>query len=252
MSQSQKNFRLFALVASLLIIATNSFAAAPKIKMVNVKGGCFQMGDTFDDGSDKEKPVHEVCVGDFYIGKYEVTQAQWMAVMGKNPSKFHGDKRSVENVSWYNVQKFIGKLKSITGKQYRLPTEAEWEYAAKSGGKEEKWSGTSDPSKLYEYAWYEDNSSKKTHVVGTKKPNNLGIYDMSGNVFEWCQDIFRGDWYEESDKDNPLGPPKGPERVIRGGGWFNSAGYIRTAYRFGKSPDYRDENVGFRLVLPLK
>lgn len=242
--------RLSTLAITLLMIVTTSFAAT-QIEMVKVKGGCFQMGDIFADGGKEEKPVHEVCVGDFHIGKYEVTQAQWKGVMGKNPAKFTGDRRPVESVSWYAVQTFIGKLNAMTGKQYRLPTEAEWEYAAKSGGKEEKWAGTSDPVKLNEYAWYEDNSLKKSYAVGTRKPNNLGIYDMSGNVFEWCQDIFSDDWYDVSDKDNPLGPPKGPNRVIRGGSWYNSAGYIRTSYRFGNSPDSRGQYVGFRLVLPV-
>jgi formylglycine-generating enzyme required for sulfatase activity len=242
--------RISTLALGLLLFASTAFAA-PLIEMVNVKGGCFQMGDTFDDGSDKEKPVHEVCVANFSIGKYEITQTQWKSVMGNNPSKFTGNNLPVETVSWYNVQTFIGKLNSLTGKQYRLPTEAEWEYAAKSGGKEERWAGVSDPSLLDEYAWNEDNSGKKTHPVGTKKPNKLGIYDMTGNVFEWCQDIFRGDWYEKSEKNNPLGPAKGPERVVKGGCWYSAVGFSRTAYRFGHSPDHRNSNLGFRLVLPM-
>ena len=108
----------------------------------------------------------------------------------------------------------------------------------------------SDPSTLNEYAWHEDNSGKRTHTVGTKKPNNLEIYDMTGNVFEWCQDIFRVDWYKESEKDNPRRPVKGPERLMRGWCWYSAVGYNRTAYRFGISPDHRNSNFGFRLVLP--
>jgi formylglycine-generating enzyme required for sulfatase activity len=192
-----------------LVSSDASALAAPKIEMVSVSGGCFRMGDTFGDGIPDERPVHEVCVDHFSIGKYEVTRAEWQAVMGNNPSNFIGDRRPVVNVSWDDAQAFIRKLNRQTGKRYRLPTEAEWEYAARSGGKKEKWAGTSDPSQLDSYAWSKENSWLKVHVVGMKRPNGLGIYDMSGNVWEWVQDRYGDVWYEESPKDNPPGTENG-------------------------------------------
>lgn len=261
------------LAAVLCLAALTGFsahAAAPDIEMVRVPEGCFPMGDNFGDGSDDEKPVHEVCVSGFSIGKYEVTQVQWMAVMGSNPSYFSGDRRPVDSVSWDDAQEFIKKLNAQSDRRYRLPTEAEWEYAARSGGKKEKWSGTSDPNQLGYYAWYYENS-RETHVVGTKKPNGLGIHDMSGNVFEWCQDRYGEVWYAESDRDNPHGPMVGlpkyltrgasdsdtPEgemanskRVMRGGSYYNNDGYARTANRTISPPGMTFFTYGFRLVLP--
>jgi formylglycine-generating enzyme required for sulfatase activity len=234
----------------LLLLTTTAFAAAPNIEMVRVPGGCFQMGDTFGDGNSDEKPVHEVCVSDFYIGKYLVTQAQWVTVMGENPSKFTGDRRPVDTVSWDDAQEFIKKLNQQSGRSYRLPTEAEWEYAARSGGRKEKWAGTSDPSQLGDYAWYKENSDEKTHVVGTKKPNGLGLYDMSGNLWQWCQDKYGDVYYEESDRNNPQGPLTGSARVVRGGSWYNSAGNVRASYRHGGAPGLRYDYGGFRLGLP--
>ncbi len=150
----------------LLMTMKASLAAGPDIETVFVKGGCYQMGNTFDEGKPDEKPVHQVCVNDFYIGKYLVTQTQWTAVMSNNPSAFTGDRRPVDSVSWDDAQAFIAKLNSMTGKRYRLPTDAEWEYAARSGGKQEKWAGTNDPNQLGEYAWYFDNSEKKRMRLG--------------------------------------------------------------------------------------
>jgi formylglycine-generating enzyme required for sulfatase activity/uncharacterized caspase-like protein len=226
------------------------------MEFIFVKGGCYEMGDTFGDGYDNEKPVHEVCVDDFYIGKYEVTQAQWKAIMGNNPSYFKdcGDNCPVEQVSWNEIQEFINKLNQGAGtNKYRLPTEAEWEYAARSGGKKEKYAGTSNESELGEYAWYDKNSGSKTHPVGQKKPNGLGIYDMSGNVWEWVQDWYDENYYRSSPKDNPKGAYSGQYRVLRGGSWLIGPGLIRAANRDRLEPTGRalyGDYVGFRVALP--
>ena len=164
--------------------------------MVYVEGGTFMMGATSEQGSDaydREKPAHQVTLSSFSIGKYEVTQEEWEAVMGSNPSYFKGKKLPVEKVSWDNCQKFIRKLNKLTGKQFRLPTEAEWEYASRGGSMSRgyKYAGGND---LGSVAWYDGNSDNKTHEVGKKQPNELGLYDMSGNVWEWCQDWY-WDWY---------------------------------------------------------
>ncbi len=234
-----------------MLAGTASAAGAPKIDMVPVKGGCFQMGALFSDEKQDEKPVHEVCVGDFLIGKYEVTQAQWQKVMGKNPSYFKkcGGNCPVEQVCWDDVQKFIEKLNKLSGKKYRLPTEAEWEYAARSGGKEEKFAGTGDEEELKEYAWIEANAGKKTHPVGKKKPNGLGLYDMSGNVLEWVSDRYDYEYYKHSPKDNPTGAENGTNYVLRSGSWSSKPKYQRTAYRYCLTGDSRFSFTGFRLAL---
>jgi formylglycine-generating enzyme required for sulfatase activity len=229
-----------------------AYAGPPEPEMVLVKGGCFQMGDTFGVGEDDERPVHEVCVGAFYIGKYEVTQEQWMAVMEKNPSKFTGDRRPVEKVSWDDAQQYIEKLNKLTGKNYRLPTETEWEYAARSGGMTEKWVGTSNEKELGEYAWYEKNSGSKSHVVGTKRPNSQGLHDMSGNVWEWCQDRYGDLYYEESPREDPRGPRTGAYRAARGGGWNNRPRFERASNRDAFDPGKSNDNLGFRLSAPVK
>ena len=199
-----------------LTLASRAWSATD-IEMVLVKGGCYQMGDTFGDGFTDEKPVHEVCVDDFYLGKYEVTQGQWQAVMGNNPAYFkNGDNYPVENISWNNAQEFIQKLNQKAGKRYRLPTEAEWEYAARSGGSGEKWAGTSNEAELGDYAWYYANSGNKTHSVGEKRPNGLGLYDMSGNVWEWCQDIYNAHAYQQHSQTNPIYEGSETSRVLRG------------------------------------
>ncbi|MBU4295114.1 MAG: SUMF1/EgtB/PvdO family nonheme iron enzyme [Desulfobulbaceae bacterium] len=218
------------------------------MEFVWVEGGCFQMGDTFGDGDTDEKPVHEVCVDGFYMGKYAVTQGQWEKIMVSNPSEFKsGDDFPVENVSWDDTQEFIGKLNAQTGKKYRLPTEAEWEYAARSGGKKEKYAGGNNAKAV---AWYEDNSRGKTHRVGTKNANGLGLHDMSGNVWEWCQDWFDKGYYSSSPRNNPQGPSSGSYRVDRGGSWRSLPGGVRAANRDRGAPDYRLNYLGFRLVLP--
>lgn len=225
------------------------------IEFVFVNGGCYQMGDTFGDGKNGEKPTHETCVSAFYLGKYEVTQLQWEKVMGNNPSEFKkcGSECPVDNVSWYMVQEYIKKLNSISGKQYRLPTEAEWEYAARSGGKQEKWAGTSDEKKLGQFAWYDQNSDNMTHRVGLKSPNGLGLFDMSGNVREWCQDWHDEGYYGKSPKNNPTGGKEAEAygRIVqRGGDIEGNAWKARNAYRNSNTPDLTAYFYGFRLLLP--
>ncbi len=244
------------ITAPLLFAFALAYPGTSDIEMLYVKGGCFQMGDVFGDGVDEwEKPVHTVCVDDFYIGKYEVTQGEWKAVMGSNPSHFNkcGDNCPVEKVSWNDVQEFITKLNKFTGKTYRLPTDAEWEYAARSGGKDEKYAGTSSLAKLKDYAWFRDNSKEKTHPVGLKNPNGLGIYDMNGNVSEWVNDRAEDvNYYEISPRVNPQGPSSGSHRIVRGGSWFNFSRGVRTTARIDALPDRRSSGTGFRLVMTLK
>ena len=218
------------------------------IDMVRVEAGTFTMGATREMKKPRkdEKPVHQVTLtNDYYIGKYEVTQALWQAVMGYNPSNFKGDDLPVEKVNWNDCQEFISKLNNITGKKFRLPTEAEWEYAARGGNKCRgyQYSGSNNISDV---AWYTDNSENKTHPVGLKHPNELGIYDMSGNVWEWCQD-WR-DKYNKFSQTNPLGAIGGA-RVSRGGCWFFSADYCRSSFRGGDNPNNRLMDLGFRLAL---
>jgi len=237
------------LTCALLFAFEGLADSAPEIEMVYVKGGCYQMGDTFGDGATNEKPVHEVCVDDFYIGKYPVTQAQWQFVMGKNPSHFQacGGNCPVEQILWEDALIFIAKLNELTGKKYRLPTEAEWEYAARSGGKREKYSGSNRAGTV---AWYSGNSGGMTHRVGTKSPNGLGIYDMSGNVWQWVQDWFGPTYYQESPHSNPQGPASDSFHVIRGGSWLASAWFARAAYRGILPDDFRRiDHCGLRLAM---
>jgi formylglycine-generating enzyme required for sulfatase activity len=219
------------------------------IPMVYVAGGTFTMGCTSEQGGDcydDEKPAHSVTLSSYYIGKYEVTQAQWKAVMDSNPSYFKGDNLPVEYVSWNDVQEFIRKLNQKTGKNYRLPTEAEWEFAARGGGSSRgyKYSGSNTVGNV---AWYTGNSGSKTHPVGAKQANELGIYDMSGNVWEWCSDWY-GD-YSNASQTNPRGISTGSLRVLRGGSWSNGAGDVRVSIRFDNIPDSRIISIGFRLAL---
>lgn len=219
------------------------------MEFVKVPTGCFQMGDTFGDGDSDEKPVHEVCVDGFYMGKYEVTQVQWRGIMGSNPSHFSscGNNCPVENVSWNDVQSFITKLNSRSGKWYKLPTEAEWEYAARNGGKSEKYSGSNTVGAV---AWYSSNSGSKTHAVGQKQPNGFGLYDMSGNVWEWVQDKYDSKYYSRLLRNNPQGASSGSLRVLRGGSWSNIVWDVRLAYRNRGWSGDRSDTLGFRLALP--
>ncbi|MBQ9203774.1 MAG: SUMF1/EgtB/PvdO family nonheme iron enzyme [Prevotella sp.] len=217
--------------------------------MVRVDGGTFQMGATSEQGSDAysdEKPAHQVTLSSYYIGETEVTQELWRAVMGENPSNFKGDRLPVESVSWKDCQSFIEKLNRQTGLRFRLPTEAEWEYAARGGNKSRgyKYSGSNN---IGDVAWYNGNSSSSTHDVKTKQPNELGLYDMSGNVWEWCQDWYGS--YNAGSQQNPTGASSGSNRVSRGGSWSLNARNGRVSVRYFYAPDFRNDYLGLRLVL---
>ncbi len=220
------------------------------MKMVYVEGGDFLMGGTSEQGGDidnDEKAVRRVSVDSYYIGAFEVTQGQWEKVMGTNPSNFRkGADYPVERVSWEDAQAFCQELSRKTGKTYCLPTEAQWEYAARGGHKNEgtKYSGSWSIDAV---AWYSGNSGQSTHPVGTKRPNVLGLYDMSGNVWEWCSDWY-GD-YRTYDTRNPTGASSGTYRVTRGGSWSVNARDCRVSYRSSGTPDYRGSRIGFRVVL---
>ncbi|MDR2970779.1 MAG: formylglycine-generating enzyme family protein [Bacteroidales bacterium] len=222
-------------------------------EMVYVQGGTFTMGGASEKGSDAN-PAHSVTINSFYIGKYTVDQEMWKRVMNNNPSDIKGDQLPVEMVSWNDVQQFIEKLNEMTGKRFRLPTEAEWEYAARGGNKSKgyKYSGSNT---INDVAWYDGNSGWITHPVGIKLPNELGIYDMSGNVHEWCSDWYDLSYYSSSPSYNPKGPDfgSGPEftscRVMRGGSWHDGAEYCRVSARSYYEPDHYYSDIGFRLVL---
>jgi formylglycine-generating enzyme required for sulfatase activity len=217
--------------------------------LVLVKGGTFKMGDTFGDGKKYEKPIRDVTVGDFYISKFEVSQALWKEVMGDNPSHFEGcEKCPVERISWNQVQEFLKKLNTLTGKEYRLPTEAEWEYAAR-GGENSQGHRYSGAYNINDVAWYSGNSGNKPNPVGLLRPNELGIYDMSGNVWEWCNDWFAP--YPSSPEINPKGPETGDGRVVRGGSWFGFIGACRLTFRGFDDPANSRSYIGFRVVLPI-
>ena len=216
--------------------------------MIAVEGGTFQMGATPEQGEYTliyEKPVHDVTLSDYYIGETEVTQELWTAVMGSNPSHFSGNRRPVEEVSWNDCQEFIAKLNDLTGKNFRLPTEAEWEYAARGGNLSQGYKCSGSDS-VDDVAWhYNSDGSYGTHDVKTKQANELGTYDMNGNVWEWCQDWY-GDYTEDSQID-PTGPETGTERILRGGSWSADARICRVSYRLSRTSDHKGYDIGFRL-----
>lgn len=210
-------------------------------QMVTVRGGCFQMGDNAGAGNADEGPVHEVCLDDFYIDRYEVTQRAYEEVTGDNPSSNKATEiHPVDSITWNEADMYCRKIGS------RLPTEAEWEYAAKSGTRNETWSGTSEESKLGEFAWHYDNADRKTHPVGQKLPNSFGLHDMSGNVYEWVKDWYGDNYYQGSHSENPQGPTVGKGRVLRGGSAMVDQKYNRTSHRYSSSQDYRNDQAGFR------
>ena len=225
--------------------------------MVAVRGGTFQMGATSEQGSDTkedESPVHRVTLSDYYIGQTEVTQALWKAIMGSNPSRKKGSDLPVENVSWNDCQQFITKLNALTegmrpnGRKFRLPTEAEWEYAARGGSKSlgYKYSGSNNNGSV---AWYTGNSGEKTHPVGQKQANELGLYDMSGNVKEWCQDCYDSDYYGKSPSTNPCNNTSITPCVYRGGGWLSFNESCRVSIRSYLGPGDANPYIGLRLAM---
>ena len=221
-------------------------------QMVSIPSGSFQMGQPdpnigCDGCSQDENPIHSVYISSFKMSKYEVTQRQWRDIMGSNPSYFKGcDNCPVEQVSWNDIQVFLRKLNAQTGKNYRLPTEAEWEYAAR-GGQFYKYAGSDNIGSV---AWYYSNSGSKPHPVGQKPPNGYGLYNMTGNVWEWCGDWYGSDYYKNSPSNNPKSPSSGTYRVLRGGSWFSLPNLCRAANRGKRTPGYRDYDIGFRIVVP--
>ena len=225
------------------------------MEFVYVPGGCFQMGSpkSEDDRSDDEGPQHKVCLDGFWMGKYEVTQAQWETIIKNNPSRFKGADRPVERVSWNTAQAFLKKLNAAVethgraSLQFRLPSEAEWEYAARAGT-QTAYSFGDDPSQLGDYAWYSGNSGSETHPVGQKKPNTFGLYDMHGNVWEWVADT-RHDNYDGAPADGSAWLDSGgSNRVLRGGSWGRAPRNVRSANRGDYVPAYRLDVIGFRVA----
>ena len=221
-------------------------------KMIPVEGGTFTMGLTegqVSDGQGNTVTPHQVTLSSYYIAETEVTQELWLAVMGSNPADFQDDLRNpVQYVRWSECQTFISKLNEMTGMTFRLPTEAEWEFAARGGNKSlgYQYSGSND---LDEVGWYGTNSEGTLHPVATKAPNELGLYDMSGNVYEWCQDYYSDTYYNESPSVNPTGPDQTYWRVMRGGSWVYFASLCQVSSRSMCMPGERFHDIGLRLAL---
>lgn len=249
-----KDFSLFSTgkkVDTPLPSSVESVKDANGIEFILIPAGTFIIGTVFAaDVSPDEVPQHPVTISQpFYLSRYEVTQAQWEAIMEENPSEFSGADYPVDNVSWEAAQTFIGKLNEKAGaKRYRLPTEAEWEYAARAGTETVRYWGDST-DEMEQYAWSSSNSGKRSRTVGLLKPNAWGLHDMLGNVWEWCQDWYSIKPYTNEPTTDPSGPSEGAGRVLRGGSWSNFASQIRVAYRFELNPSYRRRNVGLRLLM---
>lgn len=236
-------------ITLLLVLLVVNLLAQPFTppEMVYIEAATFEMG--IDGGLKKEHPKHTVKLNSYSIGKYEVTQNLWVSVMGSNPSTFNTcGECPVEQVTPETVDAFISKLNALTGKKYRLPTEAEWEYASAGGAKSQNYT-YSGSNNLDEVAWNVDNADEKTHPVGTKKPNELGLYDMSGNVWELCQDWYSPKWYKKSPSDNPVNTQKAVFRLVRGGSWRSGPERCYNEARNRNSKHHHISNLGFRLVL---
>ncbi|PID89779.1 MAG: hypothetical protein CSA05_00540 [Bacteroidia bacterium] len=249
----KKNFRYILLSCLAFAIGINLHSQPFEPKMVFVKGGEFIMGN--NDGDDDEKPAHQVFLNDYYIGQYEVTMGEFenfCSATGREPVRKESWSRANHPaiyVTWDMAVEYCKWLSKETGKKYRLPTEAEWEYAARGGEKSQgyKYSGNND---IDEVAWYQGSIPEDgTQPVGSLKPNELGIYDMSGNVWEWCSDIYQKDYYTKSDKKNPKGAKRGNWRIVRGGSWAGKARQARVTYRQSNLPVNSGFNDGFRVVM---
>jgi sulfatase modifying factor 1 len=259
---------LFASMVSVSVLASDKtyITTSSNMEFVLVKGGVFKMGNIFDeDGFEDELPVHQVTLNSYYISTYEVVQSEWVAVMGTNPSSFKGDNKPVENVSWFDAIEFCNKLSQKEGLKpcytigrnnhttcdwtangYRLPTESEWEFAAR-GGNDTKGYMFAGSNSLKEVGYYKENSMSMSQISGTKLPNELGIYDMSGNVWEWCWDWYSNS-YNADPVSNPHGVENGIERCRRGGSWSQVPKSTRSSNRLGTPPELRFNYVGLRLV----
>jgi formylglycine-generating enzyme required for sulfatase activity len=218
------------------------------LEFVLVRGGTYAMGDTLGQGVENEQPVHQVALDSFHIARFPVTQAQWSMLKKENPSEFQHADHPVEQVTWPHARDFARKLSQAapTDVRFELPTEAQWEYAARSGGADDLYAGGDDIDAV---AWYEANSRGATHPVGQKKPTALGLYDMSGNVWEWCRDTYQPDGYNRHGRRNPVVTSPGPDRVIRGGSWNLDAWSARCTRRFSFRADLYGPGLGFRLVM---
>jgi formylglycine-generating enzyme required for sulfatase activity len=224
-------------------------ASPTAIEMIQVIGGSFDMGS--DSGAVDRRPAHTVKLNNFSIGKYEITQRQWKAVMGTNPSYYENcDECPVTNVSWADVQTYIQKLNEATGKNFRLPTEAEWEFAARGGIRENEMNMKSFAGKklLQTIAWYEANSKDRVHFVGRKRPNQLDIHDMTGNVEEWCNDWYAKGYFSAKDVTNPKGPETGKSKVVRGGSWNSEKSEVTVIRRAAYVPESKSNYLGFRVA----
>ncbi len=224
-----------------------TLSPATGMRFLKIPGGCFLMGS--DAGFFYEQPVHEVCVDEFFLGKFEVTQKEWRTLMDSNPSKFVGDDHPVDRVSWNDAHAFIEKLNASekTGR-YRLPTEAEWEYAARAGTTTTYYWGDEVDN---DFVWYYGTSDFSTHPVGTKKPNGFGLYDMLGNVWEWVSDWYANDYFKNSPRNNPQGPESGKFKVRRGGSSANLVSHIRSSTRYRGKLDHRHHILGFRVAFSV-
>jgi formylglycine-generating enzyme len=243
------------LIAFFCFISTHAFAQGDIPEMVLVEGGSFMMGNGAKTAEDEEKPVHKVTVGNYYIAKHEVTVGQYKAFcaatkrqMPTAPKWGWNDKHPIVNISWADADAYCTWLAKKTGKKYRLPTEAEWEFAAR-GGKKSKSTKYAGSAKIDDVAWYDKNATQQTQPIGTKTPNELGIYDMTGNVWEWCSDWFLHDYYAKSPEANPQGPVKGNLRVQRSGSWINYFEDNRITVRIGNLPTEKDGFFGFRVAM---
>jgi formylglycine-generating enzyme required for sulfatase activity len=245
---------LLLFIFMMLLDGQVNAADIPEIRTVLVTGGCFPMGDQYGEGGYDEKPVHEVCVDDFRLGVFEVTETLWKEVLGNHlPLKTtRGPVHPATGVSWNDAGEFIARLNAQTGLKYRLPTEAEWEFAARGGGTPQKYSGTSDEKILTEYACSKISCAGILLPAGQKLPNKLGLYDMSGNAWEWVRDRYDPYYYRQSPRNNPQGDPFGINRILRGGASDSVNGQLRTSYREYLAPTTRRDDIGFRLLLPAK